>query len=269
MCSLKMKVLGVIPARFGSTRFPGKALAKLGNKSIIQWVYENARRVRYLDKVIIATDDGRIYREAKRFKADARMTSSKHKSGTERVAEVARKTKADIIVNIQGDEPFLKASMINRLVKEFGKDKNCQTATLATKIKNADDLNDPNVVKVVFDKNNYALYFSRSKIPYDRTLTANLVLPAGRRKPPLDFARGRITAYYKHLGIYAYKRSALLDFVKLPQSDLEKIECLEQLRALENGFKIRVIQVKQDTIGIDTPQDLVKAEKYIKCYLKK
>jgi 3-deoxy-manno-octulosonate cytidylyltransferase (CMP-KDO synthetase) len=245
-----MKVLGVIPARFGSTRFPGKPLASLGNKPVIQWVYENAKRASGLDEVIIATDDERILRQAQKFKAEVLMTSSRHNSGTERVAEVAGRIKAEIIVNIQGDEPFLKASTINRLVKEFAKDRKAEMATLATRIRDPEDLDDPDVVKVVFDKNNYALYFSRSNIPYHRTLTAC-------RKP--------LTEHFKHLGMYAYRKRVLPEFVKLPQSDLEKTECLEQLRALENGIKIRIIKVREDTIGIDTPQDLVKARRQLSC----
>jgi len=246
-----MKVLGVIPARFGSTRFPGKALARLGNKPVIQWVYENAKRASGLDEVIIATDDERIFRRAEAFKARVFMTSSKHKSGTERVAEVARKIKAGIIVNIQGDEPFLKKETINRLVREFAKDNQGEIATLVTKINNPKDLDDPNVVKVVFDRDNYALYFSRSRIPYLRNERKNIKWQ-----------------WYKHLGIYAYRRKSLFDFVRLPPSRLEKMECLEQLRALENGFKIKIIEVEKDTIGIDTSQDLARAKKYLTQFVR-
>jgi 3-deoxy-manno-octulosonate cytidylyltransferase (CMP-KDO synthetase) len=241
-----MKVLGVIPARFGSTRFPGKALAILEGKTVIERVYENAKRARLLDKVIIATDDKRIFSKAKSFGAEVLMTSRAHNSGTERVAEVARKIRTDVVVNIQGDEPFLKPAMIDILVKEFGV-KNVLMATLATKIKDLADLDNPNIVKVVFDKNNYALYFSRSKIPYLR-----------------HKAQGAGYRYYKHIGIYAYRSKFLLNFVKLPVSDLEKIELLEQLRALDNGIKIKIACVKEGTLSIDTPGDLRKAKSFFK-----
>ncbi len=241
-----MRILGVIPARYDSTRFPGKVLAYLGDKPLIQWVYENAKKAGSLARIIIATDDKRIFQAAKKFKAEVWMTSSRHNSGTERVAEVSQKIKASIIVNIQGDEPFLKANMINCLVREFSKDKEAEMATLVNKIKNFDDLDDPNVVKVVFDKNGYALYFSRSRIPFTS--------PQSTVHSPQS---------YKHLGIYVYKRKALLDFVKLRPSSLEKIEKLEQLRALENRFKIKVIKVKEDTIGIDTSRDLERAERWL------
>lgn len=242
-----MKVLGVIPVRYKSSRFPGKALVKLKDKPLIQWVYENAIKAN-LDKVIIATDDERILETVQEFGARVIMTSSKHNSGTERVAEVARGIRAEIIVNIQGDEPFLKPRMINFLVKNFIKDRKAEIGTLATSIKNREDLNNPNAVKVVFDKNGYALYFSRSRIPYLRNQSTRT--PEHR--------------YFKHLGIYAYKREALLKFVKLPLGRLEKIECLEQLRALENGMRIKVIITKEDTLGIDTPEDLKRAEEWLK-----
>lgn len=241
-----MKVLGVIPARFGSTRFPGKTLANLAGKTVIERVYENTKRARFLNRIIIATDDKRIYKKAKSFGASVVMTSGKHNSGTERVAEVARKIRADVVVNIQGDEPFLKSSMIDSLVREF-KAKDVRMATLATKIKNSADLDNPNIVKVVFDRNNYALYFSRSRIPYLR-----------------DKTQGIRHRYYKHIGIYAYRSKFLLDFIKLPMSGLEKIELLEQLRALENGVKIKVVLVKEDTLSIDTPQDLKRAKVFLK-----
>ncbi len=241
-----MKVLGVIPARFGSTRFPGKALASLEGKTVIERVYENAKKARLLEKVIIATDDKRIFSKAKSFGAEVLMTSGKHNSGTERVAEVARKVSSDVVVNIQGDEPFLKSSMIDSLVKEFDA-KNVLMATLATKIKDLADLDNPNIVKIVFDKDNYALYFSRSRIPHLR-----------------DKRQGTRHRYYKHIGIYGYRTRFLLDFVKLPVSGLEKVELLEQLRALENGVRIKVALIKDDTLSIDTPQDLRRAKSFLK-----
>ncbi|MCM8763527.1 MAG: 3-deoxy-manno-octulosonate cytidylyltransferase, partial [Candidatus Omnitrophica bacterium] len=239
---------------YKSTRFPGKALAKLGNKPLIQWVYENAKKAK-LDRVIVATDDQRIFKTVQEFGADVLLTSSQHCSGTERVAEVAKKIKAEIIVNIQGDEPFLKPQMIKFLVKNFIKDKSADIGTLATSIKNKEDLVNSHVVKVVFDKRGYALYFSRFTIPYLRNQN---------NRASCLVKSGEVRQYFKHLGIYVYKRKALLDFVKFPLGRLEKMECLEQLRALENGMRIKVIITKDDTLGIDTPQDLKRAEEWLR-----
>ncbi|MCM8765803.1 MAG: 3-deoxy-manno-octulosonate cytidylyltransferase [Candidatus Omnitrophica bacterium] len=242
-----MKVIGVIPVRYKSTRFPGKALVKLKDRPIIQWVYENAKKAS-LDKVIIATDDERIFKTAQGFGAEVVMTSPKHRSGTERVAEVARGIKGEIFVNIQGDEPFLKPEMIDFLVNNFIPDRKADMGTLATYIKDKNDLESPDVVKVVFAKDGYALYFSRFPIPY-------------LRDKNIKGVRGQ---WYKHLGIYAYRRNALFKFVKLPWGRLEKMESLEQLRALENGMRIKVIITKKDSLGIDNPQDLKKAEEWLR-----
>jgi len=240
-----MKVIGVIPVRFKSKRFPGKALVKLRDKPIIQWVFENAKRAE-LDRLIIATDDKRIFKTAYSFGAEVWMTSPKHRSGTERVAEVAKRIEAEVFINIQGDEPFLKPRMINLLVKNFIKDKKAEIATLITPIRKEEDLNNPNIVKVVFDRDGYALYFSRLPVPYPRD--------KDRKKIP----------YFKHIGIYAYRKKALLKFVRLPLGNLERIENLEQLRALENGMRIKVIVTKDDSLGIDTVEDLRRAEEWLR-----
>lgn len=238
-------------------RFPGKVLVKLKDRPILQWVYENAKKA-CLDKVIIATDDRKIFETAYRFGAEVLMTSSRHRSGTERVAEVARRIKAEVIVNIQGDEPFLKARTINFLIKNFFKDKKAEIGTLATYIRKKEDLDNPNVVKVVFDRNGYALYFSRFAIPYLRKNNTG-----GKKEVILNNSELLRQYYFKHLGIYVYRRSALLRFVKLPLGKLERMECLEQLRALENGMCIKVMVTSHDSLGIDVPEDLKKAEAWL------
>ncbi|MCM8778311.1 MAG: 3-deoxy-manno-octulosonate cytidylyltransferase [Candidatus Omnitrophica bacterium] len=241
-----MKIVGVIPVRFKSTRFPGKALVKLRNKPLLQWVYENAQNASSLDRVIVACDDQRIWEFAKLLTAEVMLTSPDCRSGTERVAEIAKKIKAEIFVNIQGDEPFLEAQTIDFLVKNFLSDKKAEIGTLATLIKKEEDLNNPNIVKVVFTRDGYALYFSRFAIPYKRDTNIKAKYQ-----------------WYKHLGIYVYRRKALLDFVNLPLGRLEKMEKLEQLRALENGMRVKVFITKKDSIGIDTPEDLKRAEEWL------
>ncbi len=241
-----MKVLGIIPARYGSTRFEGKVLADLCGKPVVQYTWERSRQSKLLDELIIATDDKRIYDRVRAFGANAVLTSSAHKTGTDRLKEVVQSIEADIVVNIQGDEPFLHPSMIDDVVFPLLRDKSLVMATLCHKIKDLEDLNDPNIVKVVFDKKGFALYFSRSPIPS----TFNL--------QPSTFY------FYKHIGIYAYTKDFLFTITSLPQSKLEKLERLEQLRPIENGYKIKVIETKFDTIGIDTPEDLEKAKEKLK-----
>jgi len=238
-----MKVITVIPARFASTRFPGKPLVKLAGKTIIQHVYDNMKSASFLDDVIVATDDQRIYDEVVNFGGKVRMTSSEHKSGSDRVAEVARKIEADVIVNVQGDEPFLKPELLEELVKSFA-DPEVAVASMMHKVKTG--FTNPNNVKVVCDANDFALYFSRAPIPY-----------------PRDTNLKDETPFFKHIGIYAYRKDALLKFVELPVSQLESLEKLEQLRLLENGFRIKMIPTKYSGVGIDTPEDLAEAEKMI------
>ncbi len=241
-----MKVLGIIPARYGSTRFEGKILADLCGKPVVQHTWERAKKSRLLDELIIATDDKRIYDVARGFGAKAVLTSLAHKTGTDRLKEVVQSIEVDIIVNIQGDEPLISPLMIDDVVFPLLRDKTIVMATLCNRIKDLEDLNDPNVVKVVFDKNGFALYFSRSPIPYCKNLVSS----------ELE-ARSQ---FYKHIGIYAYTKDFLFTITSLPQSKFEKLERLEQLRPIENGYKIKVIETKFDTIGIDTPEDLEKAK---------
>ncbi|MBX7158288.1 MAG: 3-deoxy-manno-octulosonate cytidylyltransferase [Verrucomicrobiae bacterium] len=240
-----MKVLGVIPARYGSSRFPGKALALLGDKPMIQWVWEKTKKAKTIHQLIIATDDKRIFAAAKKFGAEVVMTRKNHPSGTDRIAEVAQKIKCDLVVNIQGDEPFLNPQSIDTAVKALMAQPRFHMSTLCEKIEKFDDLKTPNVVKVVFGKENQALYFSRYSIPFNRDQI-------------------KTVTHYKHIGLYVYRKEALLRLVRYPISPLENAEKLEQLRALENGYRIYVKPITYSGFGIDTPQDLLKAKRWLK-----
>ncbi len=242
-----MKTIGVIPARWGSTRFEGKVLAKLKGKYLIQHVWERARKSKTLDSILIACDDEKILKAAESFGAKAVMTSKKHVSGTDRIAEAVGPLAVKVVVNIQADEPLIEPKVIDHLVQAVLDDKTCVMATVVKPIESREELENPNVVKVVIDQNRNALYFSRSPIPFNR-----------------DKKKFDDISYYKHLGIYAYRKDFLLKFKDLPKSDLESVERLEQLRVLEAGFKIKTIETNLDTIGVDTPEDLARVEKLIK-----
>ena len=242
-----MKAIGVIPARYGSTRFPGKPLAGILGKPMIQHVWERASQAKTLEKVIIATDDERILKKAREFGAEAVLTSPALSSGTERVAEAAKDLDVDIVANIQGDEPLIEPQAIDEAIKSPVDNPKIPVATLAYKITKKEEIENSNVVKVVFDKDNFALYFSRSLIPYSK----------------LQVPRSRITAY-KHLGLYIYRKNFLLEFAQMKPTPLEKIEGLEQLRVLENGYRIKVVETECDSIGVDTPEDLEKVKAMIK-----
>ena len=237
-----MKTLGVIPARYGAQRFPGKPLVLIAGKPLVQRVYEQARQAQRLDRVVVATDDARIAEAVKKFGGEFVMTPTTCPSGTDRAAEVARQLDCDRIVNIQGDEPLMRPEMIDQLVAGLG---DSDMATLARPIDSAEILVDPNNVKVVFAHNGNALYFSRHPIPFVRDAGA----PA---------------KHFRHLGIYAYQRQFLLKFVTIPQSALEQAEKLEQLRALENGFTIKVLVTPYDSVGVDTPADVQRVEKILR-----
>lgn len=246
-----MKTIAIIPARYASTRFPGKPLAILGGKPVIQRVYEQVTTV--LDEAYVATDDERIYNKVQEFGGRVVMTSPNHKSGTDRIEEAVQKigTDADIIINVQGDEPFIHPSQIEALIKCFD-DPTTQIATLGKPFdKDADIslLDNPNSPKIVVDNNSFALYFSRSVIPFIRGVEHNQWLG----KYP----------FLKHLGIYAYRTKVLHEITRLPQSSLELAESLEQLRWLQNGYRIRVGTTNIETVGIDTPEDLQRAEDYL------
>ncbi|HZT38754.1 MAG TPA: 3-deoxy-manno-octulosonate cytidylyltransferase [Bryobacteraceae bacterium] len=237
------RILGVIPARFASSRFPGKPLASIAGKSMLQHVYERASLARYLTEVVIATDDQRIYDEARRFGAPVRKTRSDHASGTDRVAEVAAGNPAEIVVNIQGDEPLIEPAAIDAAIVGILDDPHIPMATLKKRIENAEEIRNPNVVKVVTDRSENAIYFSRRAIPFVRS-------PEAGGAP-----------YYKHVGLYVYRRTFLLGYSELPVGPLELAERLEQLRALENGYKIRVIETDYDSLGVDTIEDLQRVSR--------
>jgi 3-deoxy-manno-octulosonate cytidylyltransferase (CMP-KDO synthetase) len=239
------RILGVIPARFASSRFPGKALASLAGKSILQHVFERASSSRYLTKVVIATDDERIADEARRFGAQVRMTRPDHRSGTDRVAEVASAESAEVIVNIQGDEPLIDPAAIDAAALALLDDADAPMGTLKKRIEDSTEVANPNVVKVVTDHRGNALYFSRSPIPFLR----------GGDEPHYR------TDYFKHIGLYVYRRDFLLAYSDLPVGPLERAEKLEQLRALENGYSIRVVETEYESLGVDTPEDLEKVSR--------
>ena len=243
-----MKFVAIIPARYASTRFPGKPLAVLGGKTVIQRVYEQVSRV--LDEAYVATDDERIFQAVEAFGGKAVMTRTDHKSGTDRIQEAATKigTDADVIINVQGDEPFIQPSQIETLMHLFD-DPTTQIGTLGKPFESMDAVENPNSPKIVTDNRGFALYFSRSVIPYIR----------GKE-------RGEWFGEYpflKHLGIYAYRREVLAEVTRLPQSSLEKAESLEQLRWLQNDYRIRVGLTDVETVGIDTPEDLQRAEEFL------
>lgn len=232
-----MKVLCVIPARYASTRLPGKPLALIAGKPMIQHVYERASRAAIPSEVVVATDSELVAEAVRNFGGKVMMTSPEHPSGTDRLAEVALSYgDADVIINVQGDEPMIPPEIIDRLAQAFEDNEDLNMATLKTVMDEA-DYNNPNTVKVVTDQNGYALYFSRSLLPYPRN-------------KPADFK------VYKHVGIYAYRRSFLLSYAAYEPTPLEQIEGLEQLRVLENGERIKVLECKFKGIGIDTPEDL-------------
>ena len=244
-----MKFIGIIPARYASTRFPGKPLAVLGGKTVIQRVYEQASSV--LEEAYVATDDERIFDAVEAFGGRAVMTRADHKSGTDRIEEAAEKigTDADVIINIQGDEPFIQKSQIETLMQLFEVPET-QIGTLGKRFETIDAALNQNSPKIVTDLQGFALYFSRSIIPFVRGQEQAVWL----EKYP----------FLKHLGLYAYRREVLREVTKLPQSPLEIAESLEQLRWLENGYRIRVGLTDVETVGIDTPEDLQRAEEFLK-----
>lgn len=243
-----MKIAGIIPARYDSSRFPGKPLVIIQNKPMIQLVYEQAKKANTLDEVIVATDDIRIEKAVKSFGGDVLMTKSTHSSGTERCAEVQQKLKDagnlfDVIINIQGDEPFIDPKQINLVASSF-EEKGVQIASLSKKIEDEDELFDPNVVKVISDRNGMAIYFSRQTIPFIRG------------KSPENWLQ--LSKHFKHIGIYGYQSSVLEKIVLLQKTTLEDVESLEQLRWIENGYAIKVKETDIESFGVDVPEDLSK-----------
>ncbi len=260
--SVSMSSVVVIPARFGSTRFPGKPLAPLKGIPVIQHVYQNSRDSRQATDIIVATDDARIHDVVLSFGGTSVMTSPAHVSGTDRIAEALHflGREYDIIVNVQGDEPLIKPEMIDAVISVLD-DENAAIGTLVKKIDRADDIFDSNVVKAVFDGHGYALYFSRAPIPFHRDVWGSGAAgtdPASRRA-----SVAAADDCYKHIGIYSYRREALLRLTSLAPSRLEQIEKLEQLRALEHGMRIKVRKTDFETFGVDTPEDLERIEKWL------
>lgn len=238
----------IIPARYGSSRLEGKPLIEVMGKPVIQWVYEKAKQAKLADMVIVATDDQRIFDCVKSFGGDVEMTSVNHKCGSDRIMEVvSRHPEISYICNLQGDEPLIKPESIDAVIKNVQEDDLADISTLIRVLKDEEEINNPNLVKCVVDKNGFALYFSRSKIPFERN--------------------SNIATFYGHLGIYGYKRKALESMTTLAQTPLERTESLEQLRALENGMKIKTSVVDFVPVGIDTKEDLEKFKKIVESKL--
>ncbi len=236
-----MKTIAAIPARYASTRFHAKLMQKLGNKTVIKTTYDNTVATGLFDDVLVVTDSEIIYDEMK--DAKVLMSSRVHESGSDRIAEAIENIDCDIVLNVQGDEPFVDADTLQRLLNVFDKE-DVMVASLMHEIFEQADVENPNNVNVVVDKNSYALYFSRAVIPFARD-------------------KGTVVSYYKHIGVYAYRKIALLQFTKWQQTHLEKIEKLEQLRYLENGVKIKMVLTDRTSIGIDTPEDLEAARQFL------
>lgn len=249
-------IVGIIPARFASTRLMGKPLADICGKPMIRHTYESAQSSKLLNEVIIAVDDEKVAQIARAFGAKVVMTPKNISTGSDRIAYVTKTLpNAKIIVNIQGDEPFIKGEMIDQAIEPLLFDKSVNVSTLAKRIESVQDLKSPSIPKVVFDYNNFALYFSRSPIPYVRDARTN-------------FERIQKAEIYKHIGVYVYRRESLLKFTELEPTDLEQIEKLEQLRMLENGFKIKVVVTEFENLAVDTQEDLDQARLYYNRYIK-
>ena len=253
-----IKISAVIPARYASTRFEGKPLADILGRPMIQYVYEGVCQSKLIDEVIVATDDQRILEAVKSFGGNAVITSPTHSTGTDRVAEVARKLKSEIIVNVQGDEPLIKGTIIDNAIRPLLTDDTVPMSTLITRIEEVKDWLNPHIVKVVVDQKNFALYFSRSPIPFPRDLNIGRL-----ESHPFGTDRPLPKKVFKHIGVYVFRRKFLLHFSKMKPTPLEKLEKLEQLRALENGYSIKVTPVDYEPICVDTPEDLQKVVTYL------
>jgi 3-deoxy-manno-octulosonate cytidylyltransferase (CMP-KDO synthetase) len=248
-------ILGIIPARFASSRLFGKILADIGGKPMLQHTYESSKKSNLLKEVVIAVDDTKVANVAKDFGATVIMTPKDLQSGSDRAAYVLKNyPEAEIVVNIQADEPFIKSTMIDQAIEPLLFAKNVNVSTLAKRIESVEELRSPSVVKVVFDYNNFAMYFSRSPIPFVRDAKTNS-------------EKIQMAEIYKHIGLYAFRRDYLLKFTKLQPTDLETTEKLEQLRMLENGFKIKIVTTDFDTLSVDTPDDLERVRRYYQKYI--
>ena len=248
------RIIAIIPARWSSTRFPGKPLANIAGIPMIQRVVQQTQKAKCIKEVIVATDDSRIFDVVRQNGGNAIMTSAKHQSGTDRIAEVARECDCDIVVNVQGDEPLIPPQNIEKVVKPLIKDSLISVTSLRTLIKNPKDLDNQNITKVVVDKFDSALYFSKAPIPWDRD------------NWPMDLeevSNLSIPVWFKHIGLYAYRKQFLMEYSTLPTSPLENIEKLEQLRILENGFSIKVLETDMDSMGVDSETDIELIEQQL------
>ena len=249
---MNSKVVAIIPARYASTRLPGKPILDIGGKPMVVRVAERARQVSSINRIIIATDDQRIFDAVAAAGEEVMMTSPDHQTGTDRLAEVAAKLDAEIIVNVQGDEPLIEPATIEAAIAPLLADNSIVMSTTSEPIESDADLLNPNVVKVVTDPEGFALYFSRSPIPFPRSA----VQAHGSIEAALAARPELLSQYAKHTGMYVYRREFLLNYAKLPSTPLEQSELLEQLRALEHGYRIKVVKVTHRSIGVDTPEDL-------------
>ena len=245
----ELRAVVVIPARYASTRFPGKPLVRIGGRPMVEWVYRRAGGAKSLARVLVATDDERIARAVRRFGGEVVLTSPDHATGTDRVAEVAESLEADVVVNVQGDEPLIAPEAIDALVAVFTREPEVQMATLCRRAQSREEIFDPNTARVGFDRRHFALYFSRAPVPYQRDTAP------GNWQPE---------AAFQHVGVYAYRREFLLQFAKLPQTPLEQLEKLEQLRALEHGYRIKVVETDYRPVCVDVPADVEKVEQQMR-----
>jgi 3-deoxy-manno-octulosonate cytidylyltransferase (CMP-KDO synthetase) len=255
------QVVAIIPARYASSRFPGKAIVDIAGKPMIQWVYERTCRAAGVGRVLVATDDERISQVVQGFGGTAVMTSPNHPTGTDRLAEVAARLDVELIVNVQGDEPLIEPSAIDAAIAPFLEDQTLMMSTLRCPIPTVDELFDISITKVVIDAQNFALYFSKAPIPYHRDRWG----PITSMVPRLRLAGGTPPVVgWRHIGLYVYRRTFLLEFAQLPQTPLERLEQLEQLRALEHGYRIKVVPTQYVSIGIDTPEDVAKVKRLLR-----
>jgi 3-deoxy-manno-octulosonate cytidylyltransferase (CMP-KDO synthetase) len=251
----KRKIIGIIPARYGSKRLPGKPLIPIDGKPLVQRVYECAKKSGFLDRVIVATDSARVSDVAYGFGGEAYLGLRRHRTGTDRAAEVVRNLNCDLVVNIQCDQPYLDPGMIDELITSMFSERNLVMGTLARRITDPKDLKNPNVVKVILDQKGFAIYFSRFPLPYVRDMRQT---PYAKGFTEMNLKRA---PYYEHIGIYAFSRDFILKFASWKQTPLERYEKLEQLRALENGYKIRVCVTKHKSFTLDAPADLKKLKR--------
>ncbi len=255
------QVIAIIPARYASSRFPGKAIVDIAGKPMIQWVYERTAQAAGVGRVLVATDDERIFQVVQGFGGEAVMTSPRHPTGTDRLAEVAARLDAELIVNVQGDEPLIEPAAIDAAIAPCAEDSTLMMSTLRCPIPTIDELFDISITKVVVDAQNFALYFSKAPIPYHRDGWGPIISMV----PRLRLAGGTPPVVgWRHIGLYVYRRTFLLTFAQLPQTPLERLEQLEQLRALEHGYRIKVVPTPYVSVGVDTPEDVAKVRRLLR-----